>query len=245
MRKLFKAIRDYDLQEVKAILENNPKEINSISVPTPKKDRGQSPLQVAIKITAFDIAEYLIEHYSDVNFMEEKYDETSLRCPVLHDAIGAVMFCLCCSPLCSKEEIIKHIDNAGKAFLIFKMLCEKGADVNKTDSIGFNAMSRCVFRAESVLDHQETYPFTQKETEKFFTAMLDVLIEHGADFADWANSDLNKERYINNFVPKDDRVIETNFRGKVETIVQKGNVDFTAHTRAVIQKYIKDRNIII
>ena len=212
-------------------------------------------MQVAIKISAFDIAKYLIEQGADVNFIEEERGDTSLRCPVLHDAIGAVMFCLSCSPLCTKEEIVERIDNAGKALYIIRLLCEKGADVNKLASNGMNALNICVHKAENVLDRQEAYPATQKEAEIFLVAMLDILIENGADFIDWANSShypsdtsadmINKALFIDNFIPKEDKVIEYTFRGKVNKTIQKGDIDKTAHTRSVIQKYVKDKNIII
>ncbi len=88
MKKLFKAIRQSDLDEVKAILEKNPEAVSSVASPPPKKDIGQSPLQVAVKIGEFDIAYYLMEHGADVNFMEEEAEGVTQRMPVLHDAIA-------------------------------------------------------------------------------------------------------------------------------------------------------------
>lgn len=58
------------MEEVKAIIEKKPEFVSCISTPPPKKEQGQSPLQVAIKVDAFDIAYYLIEKGADVNFME-------------------------------------------------------------------------------------------------------------------------------------------------------------------------------
>lgn len=60
-------------------------------MPPPKKDNGQSPLQVALKIGAYDIIDYLIKNNADVNFMEAEDDDPGLRCPVLHDAITMVL----------------------------------------------------------------------------------------------------------------------------------------------------------
>ncbi len=237
MKKLFKAIRHYDLEEVKKILDSNPDAICSVAVPPPKKDIGQSPLQVAIKISAFDIAEYLIEQGADVNFMEDECPGTSVRCPLLHDAIGLVFFCLCCHPFNTKEEINRHLDNTKQAFAIFKMLCDCGADVNKLASNGLNALNKCVHAAERVLDRQAAYhPVTQNEAEEYFVKMLDILIEHGANFAEWANSShyppvdepgmMNKELFIDDFVPK-----------------ETGDIDRTAHTRTVMKKYVEDRKL--
>lgn len=76
MKKLFKAVRQEKVDEVKQILEKKPELMNCISVPPPKKDTGQSPLQVAIKIGAFEIAYYLIDVGADINFMEEETLET-------------------------------------------------------------------------------------------------------------------------------------------------------------------------
>lgn len=253
MKKLFKAIRQYDLEQVKAIISKTPDAIYSIATPPPKKDIGQSPLQVAIKISAFDIAEYLIEQGADVNFMEDETAGTTLRCPLLHDAIGHVMFCLCCSPLNTQDEINLHINNAGTAFSIMKLLCERGADVNKEASNGRNALDKCVLEAEKILDKQKAYPFTQKEAEEYFVNMLDILIKHGSDFIKWANgnhypNDFNPNRtnrvlFIDDFIPQKDVIENFTIRGKAYSSVRKGDVDLTAHTRSVIQKYIKDRNI--
>lgn len=54
MKKLFKAIRQENLEEVKSIIEKNPQLVNCVATPPPKKDNGQSPLQVALKISAFE-----------------------------------------------------------------------------------------------------------------------------------------------------------------------------------------------
>ena len=91
MKKLFKAIRQENIEEVKAIIEKKPELVNCVAVPPPKKDNGQSPLQVALKTGAVEIAYYLIENGADVNFMEAEDDDPGVRCPVLHDAVGMVM----------------------------------------------------------------------------------------------------------------------------------------------------------
>ena len=70
MKKLFVAIRQGDLQLVKEILEKNPKLINCTAKQPPKKDDGQSPLQVAIKSGNLHIADYLIDFWADLNFIE-------------------------------------------------------------------------------------------------------------------------------------------------------------------------------
>lgn len=69
MKKLFKSVRQGNLEEVKAIIKKNPESVNSVATPPPQKDNGQSPLQVALKVGALEIADYLIENEADVNFM--------------------------------------------------------------------------------------------------------------------------------------------------------------------------------
>lgn len=95
MKKLFQAIRGNDLEQVKAILQKKPEAIGCISTPPPKKDIGQSPLQVAVKTAAFKIADYLIAQGADVNFMEEEAEGVTFRSPVLQDAVRTVLQSLC------------------------------------------------------------------------------------------------------------------------------------------------------
>ena len=121
MKKLFTAIRQGNLDEVKSILEKKFELVNCVSGALPKKDHGQSPLQVALKTGKYEIADYLISHGADVNFMEEEDDDPGLRAPVLFDAINATITSLC----------YRRIDESDIAFDYVKLLIEKGADVNK------------------------------------------------------------------------------------------------------------------
>ena len=68
MKKFFVAIRHGDLYQIKELLKKNPALINCTAKQPPKKDDGQSPLQVAIKTGHFKIADYLIDVGADVNF---------------------------------------------------------------------------------------------------------------------------------------------------------------------------------
>ena len=58
MKKLFLAIRHNDLQQVKDIISKKPDLVHCTAKQPPKKDDGQSPLQVALKTGNFDIARY-------------------------------------------------------------------------------------------------------------------------------------------------------------------------------------------
>ncbi len=94
MKKLFKSIRSKDFEQVKEIINNKPDLVNCVAKQPPKKDDGQSPLQVALKTGAFDIADYLIDMGADLNFIEDTSCCNSWRIPVIQDAIiAAVMNC--------------------------------------------------------------------------------------------------------------------------------------------------------
>ena len=91
MKKLFKAIRDKNLDEVIQLINNNLELVNCIAKQPPKKDDGQSPLQIALKTGALDIAEFLIDSGADLNFMEDESCCNTWRAPVIHDAINAAV----------------------------------------------------------------------------------------------------------------------------------------------------------
>ncbi|MED4455044.1 ankyrin repeat domain-containing protein [Metabacillus fastidiosus] len=90
MKKLFIAIRRGDLDQVKELIEKKPSLVNCTAKQPPKKDDGQSPLQVAIKSGNFSIAEYLIDFGADLNFIEiDSCNEWKM--PVIQDAIMATV----------------------------------------------------------------------------------------------------------------------------------------------------------
>ena len=223
MKKLFKAIRQENLEEVKSIIEKKPELVNCIAAAPPQKDNGQSPLQVAIKIGAVDIIDYLIENGADVNFMEAEDDDPGVRCPVLHDAIIMAMTSLCYEAFHDSDEGLRIVEE----------LLKRGADPNKKASNGFDALNIAIAEAEFVLENK-SYSASWEKAEQQIVKLFDLLIEYGADFEGWANRghfpeptpmESNKERYLEDFVAKED-------------------IDKTAHTRAVMQRYCKERGII-
>lgn len=224
MKKLFKAIRQENLEEVRTIIEKKPELVNCVATPPPKKDNGQSPLQVAIKTGAFEIVDYLIMNNADVNFMEKEDDDLGLRCPVLHDAIRAVLMSLC----------YKKFDSSDKGLKVVEELLKRGADPNKRASNGFDALNMAISDAEYVLDN-DIYSASWEKTEQQITKLFDLLIEYGADFEGWANRghfpepfpmESNRVRYLDNFISID------------------GSEDETAHTRAVMRQYCADRGLL-
>lgn len=83
VKKLFQAIRQGDLETVKELLDKKPELIECTAKQPPKKDDGQSPLQVALKTGNFEIAEYLLMlhggvkvfHSKDVQFYADRHGE--------------------------------------------------------------------------------------------------------------------------------------------------------------------------
>lgn len=241
MKKLFKAIRQGDLHEVIAILAKNPEAISSISTPPPKKDIGQSPLQVAVKTEQFEIAYYLMEQGADVNFMEAEAEGVTMATPVLLDAIRTTFQALC----------YKEIENSKKMLELTEELLKRGADPNKKAFNTFAALDECVARANSILDNQGAYPAVQEITEKQLEAALDLLLKYDADFNEWANhghyageGETNRELFLDEFTAVPDKVQEITLRGRTSSVVIKGDEDRTAHTRKVMREYCKKHNLL-
>lgn len=225
MKKLFIVIRQGKLDEVKRIIERKPELVNCVSGALPKKDHGQSPLQVALKAGKFEIADYLIEHGADVNFMEAEDEDPGLRAPVLFDAISAAVISLC----------YKRFDESEIAFGYIEKLVEKGADVNKLASNGYDAMNWAVSQAELLFERPSVYPQSQKAVRKQLAKILDLLIEHGADYVAWADrghyakpcpGPSNRSIYIDDFIPQDG-----------------ADVDKNKELRAFMQEYFRSRNL--
>lgn len=80
MNKLFKDIRQGNIESVKVIIEKKPESVNCIFTGAkPKKDIGQSPLEVAIKCGAFEIVDYLLDHGANPDFAERQ-DQIDANC---------------------------------------------------------------------------------------------------------------------------------------------------------------------
>lgn len=225
MKKLFTVIRQGKLDEVKRIIEHNPDLVNCVSGVLPKKDHGQSPLQVAFKAGKYEIADHLIEHGADVNFMEAEDEDPGLRAPVLFDAISATVISLC----------YKRFDESELAFGYIEKLVESGADVNKLASNGYDAINWAVSQAELLFERPSVYPQAQKAVRKQLTRILDLLISNGADYVAWAYrghyaqpypGPTNKSMYIDDFIPGDEM-----------------DIDKSKELRAFMQEYFISRNL--
>lgn len=164
-------VRQGNLNEVKQIIERKPDEVNSISGSSPKKDHGQSPLQIAFKTGNFEIAGYLIDHGVDINFIENADGDPGLRAPVLFDAINTVIMSFC----------YRDFNASDRAFTYVERLAREGADVNKTASSGWDAIDWTVTRAEQIIGRPTVYTESQEAARRQCAKILDVLIKNGAD----------------------------------------------------------------
>ena len=138
MKKLFQAIRKSEIEVVKQLIQKKTELVNCVAKHPPKKDDGQSPLQVALKTGNSEIAEYLIEAGADVNVIEDASCCNWWRTPVLHDAINnAVMK----SRWNTNSEymgfkVYSTEEDARRAYAILEKMLDLGADVNAVDSFG-------------------------------------------------------------------------------------------------------------
>jgi ankyrin repeat protein len=173
MKKLFLAIRQGDLAEVKALISKDPELVNCVAKQPPKKDDGQSPLQVAFKSNNFDVADYLIAAGADVNFIEA----TSIndwKAPVIHDAIMAVVI----SAACGRDPSVAPV---ARALTSLNTVIDKGADVSAQDSHGNN----CAVRAVSGINQFCPLSDRPADVANFLEdiyPVLEMLINSGVDF---------------------------------------------------------------
>ena len=190
MKKLFTAIRASDLEMVRQIIEKKPELVNCVAKKPPKKDDGQSPLQVALKTGNTAIANYLLDMGADVNFIEDETCCNAWRTPVLHDAINcAVMSCrwnIDDKYMGFREFSTK--ERAVEALGVLKKMLEMGADVNALDSYGNSGLNRFALQAKQILPSYN-YAEHREENDRIFTAelhedlrsVLQALKDAGAD----------------------------------------------------------------
>lgn len=198
MKKLFTAIRHEDIDTVKQLLEQKPELVNCVAKQPPKKEDGQSPLQVALKTGAFDIAELLIDLGADLNFIE---DEATCcnewRTPVIQDGVVAAVMSSrwnTVSPFDPDENgnaIIKVFstrEKAERAYHLLKRMLEMGANINAVDSYGRNGLWRFCIQAEQILpryNYAEDCEYKDrlftKELEEDLKRILELLKDAGVN----------------------------------------------------------------
>lgn len=247
MKKLFKDIRHNDIEAVRNAIKKKPAVVNEIfDGQKPKKDVGQSPLQVAIKCGHFEIIDLLIENGANIDFMEnpaDKPDETSasyfICMSALHDAIIGAFGALPYGEFERAERYVKLIET----------LLVKGADPNgriarhSLPPKGDSPIDTAFMKADAVLkqfSESDYKPNALKYdmAKKYLFEILDLLIKYGADFEQWV--DCHSE-LLEDFIPFKERPYRIEYNGKVFEGVEKSDVDFYREIRPALWEYIKLR----
>jgi ankyrin repeat protein len=154
--KFCKAVRAHDLASVMDQLARDPQLLNATAKAPPKKDDGQSPLQIALKTGAFDVADHLIDQGADIHFMEQE-SVNEWKAPVLHDALRGCLF----DPEPSRPR------------QTLRKMLSLGADANCRDSYGNSALDRVMLDARIVFQE----PSQRERAPVIFADLL----EFGAD----------------------------------------------------------------
>lgn len=157
VKALFKEIRHGDLAAVTARLDANPALVHATAKSPPKKDDGQSTLQVAIKSANFPIAHLLLDRGADVDFMEQS-EINAWRVPVLHDALRAAVLsarfwrdrAMPGEP--PQWEWCSTLERFNRACDVLERLLNLGASVQQVDSFGNSALGRACLDARRILD---------------------------------------------------------------------------------------------
>ena len=155
MKKLFQAIRQGNTAAVRELLDKKPELISCTAKQPPKKDDGQSPLQVALKTNHLEIAEYLLDLGADVNFMEAEDCASGWRAPVLHDAVNAAVmnsrWNVNSQAMYGGIKVFHTREEADRAYLILKRMLDLGADIRGVDSYGNSCVWRVCLQARQIL----------------------------------------------------------------------------------------------
>jgi ankyrin repeat protein len=173
MKRFFKAVRKGDIDEVRALLRQNPALVHATAKKPPKKDDGQSALQVAFKAGQFDIADLLVDGGADVDFIESE-SGNEWKAPVLHDALRACVFS-------SRNPGVNGVpdtrDKFERALASLKKLLAAGADVGAVDSYGNTCGIRVAMDCNqlAIADHN-------RELLEDLGELFELLKASGVDF---------------------------------------------------------------
>jgi len=196
LKKLFVGIRKNDLMVVKNLLKKKPELVSCVAKQPPKKDDGQSPLQVSIKtgrINHFEIANYLIDMGADVNFME-KESCNEWKMPAVQDAIRAAVLSARFTTHLSWEdryEIQNPKELTDSSFKLLQRMFKIGADINARDSYGNSCLCRAILDARQILpnyNHVDNKLMKDRllndEVQEDLTRIFDLLLSQGANIHD-------------------------------------------------------------
>jgi len=175
IKALISAIRKHENQTARALLAQDPSLVNACASAPPKKDDGQSPLQIAFKTGNFEIAGLLIDLGANVHFMEES-TINEWRIPVLHDALRAAAFT-------APDGRIGDGQQFEQVLALIRRLLGMGVDPNATDSSGNNALVRALSDSRQRLVAQPGFPnkVANEMLNRALREIFQTLIQAGAD----------------------------------------------------------------
>ena len=190
--RVFAAVRDNDIERVKALLNEDPTLVNAVAPKKPTDTTAMSPLQVAL-CTGWHrkIARYLLEHGADVNYCGDK-NVCRDSYLVLFDAVNTAVWNARRYEWDGKDInrlVLKHTkEDADEAYDFLSEMLRGGADANRTDHYGRNSLMQAVSEAACIcpVKNAETggyYPgrvITPELTEDL-CRVFRLLIAHGAD----------------------------------------------------------------
>lgn len=183
MKALFTAIRRGDRDDVRSRLDRNPDLVHSTAKAPPRKDDGQSPLQVAIKTGQFPIAHLLLDRGADIDFQETS-EVNRWTTPVLHDAVMAAVMSSRwgrtwpAGPGDAGPRFVPSstAERFAAAHGVLERMVTAGADVHASDSFGNAALDRAVLDARQIVDVPLTLDLSADLHRVF-----DLLLGAGAD----------------------------------------------------------------
>ena len=240
MKKLFKDIRHNDIDAVHNTIRKKPAVVNEVfDGQKPKKDVGQSPLQVAIKCGHFEIIDLLIENGANVDFMENTADKPNdtnasyfMCMSVLHDAIIGAFGALPYGEFERAESYVRLIET----------LLVKGADPNRRTALhsatgGDSPIDTAIMNADAVLGRYSESDYKPNAlkydmAKKYLFEILDLLIKYGADFEQWV--DCHSE-LLEDFIPLKERPYKIEYNGRINEGIEKSDIDIYKEIRAALQ----------
>jgi ankyrin repeat protein len=181
VKALFQEIRAGDVGAVRLRLDRDQSLVRAVATAPPKKDDGQSPLQVAIKSGQFAVAHALLDYGADVNFIDAA-PSNPWQMPVLHDSIRAAVFNSRFTRNRARPgqptslEVMNSLEAFTVAASVLTRLVELGADVNAVDSYGNPGLARAALDARQVIE----LPMSA-ELEHDLTIIFAVLLDAGGD----------------------------------------------------------------
>lgn len=183
---IFDAIRNDDLELVKALVEEDPSIVNSEAPKKPADSKGMSPLQVAVT-TGWHrkIAWYLLEHGADVNHIEPANMQPYQADPCFFDVAQVAIRNarrLEWDGETKEYRMMHSKETADEAFEFLKAVIDHGADIKKTDYYDNGVMARVLFAADCVYPNPKYIAFkhTDEQDEDLFR-IFKFLIDRGAE----------------------------------------------------------------